>query len=121
MGKYISVEDAATAFALHSPYPYEDCLRDLTDSISDGTIELADVAPVVHGTPVKKTRPIIIRRYEEVNMISEDITCRKRVCLDKINWAEYCPICGKRLCSRFTNFCPSCGAKMDKKEARTDG
>lgn len=40
----------------------------------------------------------------------------KRIFVDEKSRVMYCPACGKRLCSRFDNYCPNCGAKMDLEE-----
>lgn len=76
-------------------------------------IPAADVVPVVHGAPVRKIRPSKHEWYEEVKTENGEILYRKHVYVDETNWSEYCPACGKRLCSRFKSYCPSCGAIMD--------
>lgn len=83
----------------------------IEDSLSD--LPTADVVPVVHGVPVRKNRPRKYEWYEEVKTENGEILYRKHVYVDETNWAEYCPACGKRLCSRFKSYCPSCGAMMD--------
>lgn len=73
-----------------------------------------DVAPVVHGTPMLRYRPERCERYEEYGLNENgEMLYLKRVMVDEESYAMYCPACGKRLCSRFTSFCPNCGAKMD--------
>lgn len=52
----------------------------------------ADVAEVVHGTPVTEVRTRTIVGYHPY---------------------DYCPVCGATLCSRWHNFCGKCGARMD--------
>lgn len=91
----------------------KNCLSedDIADLIDD--MPAADVAPVVHAAPVKKARPIRYEHYEEAKTENEEILYRKHVYMDEKNYVEYCSACGKRLCSRFTKFCPCCGAKMD--------
>lgn len=72
------------------------------------------IAPVAHGVPISKNRPQKYEMYEEVGIGENGETLyRKRIFVDKKNSVEYCPVCGKRLCSRFRSFCPSCGARMD--------
>lgn len=68
----------------------------------------ADVAPVVHGAPVLRYRPERHEWYEAtgLNMSGEPLYI-KRVRIDEKSWAMYCPACGKRLCSRFNNYCPT--------------
>lgn len=78
----------------------------------------ADVAPVVHGLPVRKNRPKKYEWYEEIKTENGEILYRKHVYVDETNWAEYCSACGKRLCSRFKSYCPNCGAKMDLEESK---
>lgn len=66
------------------------------------------------GTPMLRCRPERYERYEECGMNENgEILYSKRVMVDEESYAMYCPACGKRLCSRFTSFCPNCGAKMD--------
>lgn len=73
----------------------------------------ADVRPVVCGIPVLKYRPQRYERYEEMGLNEKgEMLYLKRVYVDEKNYAMYCPVCGKRLCSRFTNFCPNCGADV---------
>ena len=74
----------------------------------------ADVAPVVHGTPISKIRPQKYEIYEQAGTGENgEVLYHKRIYVDEKNSAEYCPVCNKRLCSRFRSFCPNCGAKMD--------
>lgn len=74
----------------------------------------ADVAPVVHGTPMLRYRPERYERYEEKGLNENgEMLYLKRTLVDEKSYAMYCPYCGKRLCSRFKNYCPNCGAKMD--------
>lgn len=79
----------------------------------------ADVVPVVHGAPVRKIRPSKHEWYEEVKTENGEILYRKHVYVDETNWLEYCPACGKRLCSRFKSYCPNCGTIMDLKDKQT--
>lgn len=78
------------------------------------TVPAADVAPVVHGYPIAKKRP---KNYEVCHFagVREDgesiYTIEKKTIED--NPVQYCSVCGERLCSRFTNYCPNCGAKLD--------
>lgn len=74
----------------------------------------ADVAPVIHGTPISKIRPQKYEIYEQAGTGENgEVLYHKRIYVDEKNSAEYCPVCNKRLCSRFRSFCPNCGAKMD--------
>lgn len=74
----------------------------------------ADVTPVVHGTPISKISPQKYEIYEQAGTGENgEVLYHKRIYVDEKNSAEYCPVCNKRLCSRFRSFCPNCGAKMD--------
>ena len=86
-------------------------IRAAADGIND--LPAADVAPVLHGLPVRKNRPSKHEWYEEAKTENGEILYRKHFYVDETNWVEYCPACGKRLCSRFKRYCPNCGAKMD--------
>lgn len=78
------------------------------------SVPAADVAPVVHETPMLRYRPKRHEIYDEYGLNENgEMLYVKRTILDEKNYAMYCPACGKRLCSRFKNFCPNCGAKMD--------
>lgn len=80
-------------------------------------IPAADVVPVIHGTPISKIRPQKYEIYEQAGTGENgEILYHKRIYVDEKNSAEYCPVCNKRLCSRFRSFCPNCGAKMDLEE-----
>lgn len=73
-----------------------------------------DAAPVVHGSPVYHNRPARYEHYEMVQQTENGEPLYKRqyyILQDKP--VAYCSECGKRMCSRFTSFCPNCGAKMD--------
>ena len=75
------------------------------------------VVPVIHGTPISKIRPQKYEIYEQAGTGENgEILYHKRIYVDEKNSAEYCPVCNKRLCSRFRSFCPNCGAKMNLEE-----
>ena len=71
----------------------------------------ADVAEVVHGTPVTEVRTrTIVGYHEEIGVLAGD---RSTLYRRNMVHADHCPICGATLCSRWHNFCGKCGAKMD--------
>ena len=75
----------------------------------------ADVADVVHGTPVTEVRTrTIVGYHEEIGVLAGDRSTlyRKNMVHADIPY-DNCPICGATLCSRWHNFCGKCGAKMD--------
>lgn len=75
----------------------------------------ADVAPVVHETPVTKVRTELLTGYhEEIGVLAADGSnlYRKNMVHADIPY-DHCPICGATLCSRWHNFCGKCGARMD--------
>ena len=89
----------------------------LADCIARDISELpaADVAEVVHGTPVTEVRTRTIARYhEEIGVLAGDRSTLYRRNMVHVDIPyDYCPVCGATLCSRWHNFCGKCGAKMD--------
>lgn len=60
-------------------------------------IPSADVAEVRHGYPVYHNRPAHCYKLQN-------------------NPSAYCSECGRRLHLKIDNYCPNCGARMDKEE-----
>lgn len=75
----------------------------------------ADVAEVVHGTPVTEVRTrTIVGYHEEIGVLAGDrSTLYRRNMVHADIPYDHCPICGATLCSRWHIFCGKCGAKMD--------
>lgn len=75
----------------------------------------ADVAEVVHGTPVTEVRTrTIVGYHEEIGVLAGDrSTLYRRNMVHADIPYDNCPICGATLCSRWHNFCGKRGAKMD--------
>ena len=92
----------------------------LADCIARDISELpaADVAEVVHGTPVTEVRTrTIVGYHEEIGVLAGDrATLYRRNMVHADIQYDNCPICGATLCSRWHNFCGKCGAKMDLEE-----
>lgn len=78
-------------------------------------VPAADVAEVVHGTPVTEVRTrTIVGYHEEIGVLAGDrSTLYRRNMVHADIPYDNCPICGATLCSRWHNFCGKCGAKMD--------
>lgn len=78
-------------------------------------IPAADVAEVVHGTPVTEVRTrTIVGYHEEIGVLAGDrSTLYRRNMVHADIPYDNCPICGATLCSRWHNFCGKCGARMD--------
>lgn len=78
-------------------------------------IPAADVAEVVHGTPVTEVRTrTIVGYHEEIGVLAGDRSTLYRRNMVHVDIPyDYCPVCGATLCSRWHNFCGKCGAKMD--------
>ena len=76
---------------------------------------VADVAEVVHGTPVTEVRTrTIVGYHEEIGVLAGDRSSLYRRNMVHVDIPyDHCPICGATLCSRWHNFCGKCGAKMD--------
>ena len=89
----------------------------LADCIARDISELpaADVAEVVHGTPVTEVRTrTIVGYHEEIGVLAGDLSTLYRRNMVHVDIPyDYCPVCGATLCSRWHNFCGKCGAKMD--------
>ena len=68
----------------------------------------------VHGHPIIKNRPYVHEWYEECGLLNGVTVYEKRIKTYIDNPTDYCPICRKRLCSRFESYCPNCGAKIEK-------
>ena len=89
----------------------------LADCIARDISELpaADVAEVVHGTPVTEVRTrTIVGYHEEIGVLAGDRSTLYRRNMVHVDIPyDYCPVCGATLCSRWHNFCGKCGAKMD--------
>ena len=98
---------------LYLLYGADNALTVIEDILSD--LPAADVMVASHGTPLRKIRPSKHERFEEVKTENGEILYKKHVYIDETNWAEYCPACRKRLCSRFKSYCPNCGIKLKGK------
>ena len=89
----------------------------LADCIARDISELpaADVAEVVHGTPVTEVRTrTIVGYHEEIGVLAGDRSTLYRRNMVHVDIPyDYCPVGGATLCSRWHNFCGKCGAKMD--------
>lgn len=90
MTEYVTLEQAAVAFATQSVFSTSDCLDALHYAIQKGWITPSDVAPVRHG------------RWENGNPICPVCGGDKFKNLDADIWCDWQPA-----------FCPNCGAKMD--------
>ena len=122
-GDYIRREAALEAF--------ENADADVYEDYGDGTVDwgfgrkniqnvingipAADVAEVVHGTPVTEVRTrTIVGYHEEIGVLAGDRSTLYRRNMVHVDIPyDHCPICGATLCSRWHNFCGKCGAKMD--------
>ena len=93
MTEYVTLEQAAVAFATQSVFSTSDCLDALHCAIQKGWITPSNVAPVRHG------------RWENGNPICPVCGGDKFKDLDADIWCDWKPA-----------FCPNCGAKMDLDE-----
>lgn len=95
-------------------YAYSVALREIRNAPA------ADVAEVVHGTPVTEVRTrTIVGYHEEIGVLAGDrSTLYRRNMVHADIPYDNCPICGATLCSRWHNFCGKCGAKMDGGERK---
>lgn len=92
---------------------YADAYEDAANMLQD--MPAADVAEVVHGTPVTEVRTrTIVGYHEEIGVLAGDrSTLYRRNMVHADIPYDHCPICGATLCSRWHNFCGKCGAKID--------
>ena len=92
---------------------YAEAYEDAANMLQD--MPAADVAEVVHGTPVTEVRTrTIVGYHEEIGVLAGDrSTLYRRNMVHADIPYDHCPICGATLCSRWHNFCGKCGAKMD--------
>ena len=97
----------------------------LADCIARDISELpaADVAEVVHGTPVTEVRTrTIVGYHEEIGVLAGDRSTLYRRNMVHVDIPyDHCPKCGATLCSRWHNFCGKCGAKMDGGDSNATG
>lgn len=124
MADYIRRDLAKKRFSKRLMWLKEDVHDEYSGALLDGCeadIELldeipaADVAEVVHGTPVTEVRTrTIVGYHEEIGVLAGDrSTLYRRNMVHADIPYDNCPICGATLCSRWHNFCGKCGAKMD--------
>lgn len=63
--------------------------------------------------PVIKRRPYRSECFKEVKLSEEGEVLYRKIVTIHENWTDdYCSDCGKKLCSRFTNYCPNCGRAL---------
>lgn len=63
--------------------------------------------------PVIKRRPYRSERFEEAKLSEEGEVLYRKIVTIHEDWTDdYCFACGKKLCSRFTNYCPACGRPL---------
>lgn len=79
-----------------------------------GQQQKVDAAPIKYCHPITRNRCGTVTRYEPTDSASshDEQLYRKIVYTPEYDPVEYCSECGKRLCSRFRNYCPNCGAKI---------
>ena len=92
MTEYVTLEQAAAAFAIQSVFSTSDCLDVLHYAIQKGWISPSDVTPVRHGRWIDKGKYAV---YTECGGRSGT----------QYDGVEPIPL--------MTQFCPNCGAIMD--------
>lgn len=77
----------------------------------------AQIEKPISGKPIYNNRPEWYDSYRKTGETQDgELLYRKERKLLENNPVAYCGVCRKRLCSRFMNFCPACGAKVDVEE-----
>lgn len=121
MGDYIRRENALYAIQRQRGATRSPAQNRLLDLLRVDIVRApaADVAEVVHGTPVTEVRTrTIVGYHEEIGVLAGDrSTLYRRNMVHADIPYDHCPICGATLCSRWHNFCGKCGAKMDGGES----
>lgn len=115
--EYISRAKALSAVQKQRGANRSPAQNDMLDRICRNikNMPAADVAEVVHGTPVTEVRTrTIVGYHEEIGVLAGDrSTLYRRNMVHADIPYDHCPICGATLCSRWHNFCGKCGAKID--------
>ena len=63
--------------------------------------------------PVIKRRPYRSEKFKEVKLSEDNEVLYRRIVTIHEDWTDdYCSACGKKLCSRFKNYCPNCGRPL---------
>ena len=122
-GDYIRCEDARRMvvqldkYAWKSPVSDERRVTVDVDLVKFGLdrIPAADVAEVMHGTPVTEVRTrTIVGYHEEIGVLAGDRSTLYRRNMVHVDIPyDYCPVCGATLCSRWHKLRGKCGAEMD--------
>ena len=92
MAEYLTLEQAAEAFAIQTVFSTSDCLDMLYYVIQKGWISPSNVAPVVHGRWIDKGEYAVCTECGGQSGTQYD---------------------GVELIPLMTQFCPNCGAIMD--------
>lgn len=103
MNKYITFEEAAKAFSMQTMWSYRECLSMLKDAYAKGNINIEDVKPVVHGEwGICDWIELDTHGFGVIRYPNAGLKCSN------------CHYIFKRenFCER--NYCPNCGAEMDK-------
>lgn len=63
--------------------------------------------------PVIKRRPYRSEKFKGVKSPEDGEVLYRKIVTIHENWIDdYCSACGKKLCSRFQNYCPNCGRPL---------
>ena len=102
MTEYVTLEQAAVAFAIQSVFSTSDCLDALHYAIQKGWISPSDVAPVRHGRWIEPSRLYYGAKQYECSLCYSDTFWKKHSITEKYP------------------HCPNCGAKMDGGDGNSD-
>ena len=108
MAEYIEREAALAALS------QEGITKNMRGYRKVQAVPAADVAPVRHGVPMLAMRTERLEVYDYAGRLDGEEVFKRRIIAVEKSIYMHCPFCGKRLCSRFFNCCPNCGAKMDQ-------
>ena len=107
MTEYVTLEQAAVAFAIQSVFSTSDCLDALHYAIQKGWISPSDIAPVRHGKWISLTE-----------CANEGVYCS--ICKKKV-WKSDYALCSHKSRNKLrSDYCPNCGSKMDGGDGNSD-
>lgn len=95
---------------------YIDADKLLYDEITDkhGDTYLVVHAPEIDNAPTEDVQPVVHAHWKEISRVRHIGKCNLPISRCSCCNFEFCDIINT---NELYNFCPYCGAKMDKKEA----
>ena len=95
MTEYVTLEQAAAAFAIQSVFSTSNCLDALHYAIQKGWITPSDVTPVRHGRWIRVNK--LCGEYECSVCHGTDSNCSGYYGTHIVTEQDYCPFCGAKM------------------------